>query len=287
MLNLNVIDLEKRSLFYINSALIVLMIFFIFYEIPTRYFFYLLITITFILSYVFFKHSKKLSKYLIITNMFIFFYFLYPIIGEFLYELLGEESYTFILFYNILIAYIFLLFSGHHKNLLKRIKEFKLSIFLIIILIGIIYGIFFYLVKEPVPIQSLFNPYLPGFFTKAAIFTLILAISEQAIFSGFLFNVYKQLTTTKESYFQVSTIFVLFHLLRFENLIVSYIHNFETTYLLIIIAYYIFLFLFMLTALHLYNFKSKKYSGNFIYPVILHFTTDFTLFILIKIIGGY
>lgn len=287
MFNLTTLELEKKSVFFINSSLIILMVIFFLYQIPTVYFFYLNIFLTFVLSYIFFKKSKKLSKYLIITNMFIFFYFLYPNVATYLYELFGEESYSFILLYNILISYIFLLFSGHHKDFLKNIKNFNIKIFGIIILIGYVLGLFFYFVKEPVPIQILFNPVMPNYFIKTTIFTLVLALSEQIIFSGFLYNMYKQLTTKREAIYQVSTVFVLFHLLRFENLITAYIKNFETTFLLLIAAYYILLFFFMVIALYFYDFKSKKNSGNFIYPLTLHFITDLTLFILIKAFGGY
>ena len=285
MFNISTIELEKKSVFFINSILIILMIIFFLYDIPTSYFFYLNIILTFILSYLFFKRSKKLSKYIILTNMFIFFYFLYPHISSFLYALLGEESYIFILFYNILIAYLFLLFSGQNKNLLNDIKKFSFKILGLVVIIGLLFGLLFYFVKEPVPLNSIFNPMGSSYMIKVIFFTLILAISEQIIFSGFLYNTYKDLTHKKEAYFQVAVIFILFHMLRFESIIVNYVHNFNTYYLLLIAAYYILLFLFMLASLHLYNFSSKKYSGNFIYAVMLHFITDLFMFYLIYLFG--
>jgi len=92
------------------------------------------------------------------------------------------------------------------------------------------------------------------------------------------FNLYQKLTSKRDAIYQVSTIFVLFHFLRFEVLIKHYYVNFHDFYLVYIIGYYILLFLFMVTALNLYSFKSKKYEGNFIYPVVLHFAADFGLF---------
>ncbi len=219
--------------------------------------------------------------------MFIFFYFIYPNIASFLYDFLGEDSYLFILLYNTILAYIFLVFSGYHKQFLKNIRKINLKISGIVTLVGLTFGVLFYLVKEPVPIQILFNPHSSYYFLKTIGFTLVLALSEQIIFSGFLYNVYKNLTTKKQAIYQVSIIFVLFHLLRFENLVKAYIENFEATFLLLILVYYILLFIFMITAIYFYDFKGKKYSGNFLYPVMLHFITDFTLFILIKIFGGY
>ena len=214
--------------------------------------------------------------------MFIFFYFLYPIIANYLYELLQNDSYIFILFYNMFIAYIFLAFSGMHKVFFGSLKDISMKIIGVTALIGIVLGLFFYLVKEPVP-----NYLLMGTLSDIAFYTIILSISEQIIFSGFLFNIYRKLTNDKDVYFQVATIFVLFHLLRFENLVISYFKNFDFSYLYLITAYYILLFIFMLTALYLYSFKSKKYKGNFVYPVILHFVTDLTLFVVLMLSGGY
>lgn len=285
MFDIRTIDIERKSVFFINSSLIVLIIIFFLFNIPTSYFFYFNIILTFILSYIFFKRSKALSKALIITNIFIFFYFLYPSISSYLYALLGEESYMFILFYNILLAYIFIVFSSEHKHFLKNIKKTNFKILGIVILIGLLFGLLFYFVKEPVPLNSLFNPIDPSYIQKVAFYTIVLAISEQIIFSGFLFNTYKKLTHQKEAYFQVAVIFLLFHLLRFQNLLQTYIRNFDSYFLILMILYYALLVIFMLTALYFYNFKSKKYEGNFIYPVILHFVTDFTMFILIKIFG--
>lgn len=287
MNNMSILRLEKKSLFFINSFLILLVIFSFLAKISTIYFFYINIFLTFVLSYYYFKKSRKLAKYTIITNMFILFYFYYPYISSILYELLGEESYVFILLYNILIAYLFLLFSGYKDKVLGNMKKINIKMIFLVILIGLTYGVFFFLLKEPVPIYSLFNPQTTYYFAKITFFTLILAISEQMIFSGFLFNIYSQLTNKKEAILQVSLIFGLFHFLRFENLLISYINIFDIHYFLPIIGYYVFLYLFMTTALYLYSFKTKKYEGNFIYPVLLHFITDLTLFFLVKYLGGY
>ena len=177
------------------------------------------------------------------------------------------------------------MFSGENKTFMKNIKNTNFKILGIVILIGILFGMLFYFVKEPVPVNSIFNPNSEFYLIKITFFTFILAISEQIIFTGFLYNTYNKLTNKKEACFQVATIFLLFHLLRFENLIASYIRNFHSYYLLLLLIYYILLFAFMLTAIYFYSFKSKKYSGNFIYPVILHFVTDFVMLILVRIIN--
>ena len=200
-----------------------------------------------------------------------------------LYELLGIESYIFIIFYNILISYLFLFFSGAHKTFFGNIKKTNIKLLLIISIIGIIFGFLFFSIKEPVP--SLFYKVVSQISLSGVILFLlfnsfIVALSEQMIFSGFLFNSYKNLTSKYDAIFQTSIIFVLFHLLRFELLVNYYFKNFNETFLFYLISYYLLLFGFMVLALYLYSLKSKKYEGNFIYPLIIHFITDFSLFFL-------
>ena len=141
---------------------------------------------------------------------------------------------------------------------------------------------FFYLVQEPIPPE-----FLGGDLVKIGFYTFILALSEQIIFAGFLFNTYRKLTSRNDAYFQVATVFVLFHLLRFEQLVIEFWNNFAFSYLYQMTYYYILLFIFMLIALYLYSFKSKKYEGNFVYPVILHFVTDFVLILFILLTQVY
>ncbi len=282
----NIFSLEKKSVFLINSSLIILMIFFLYFNIPVKYFFYINMTSTITISYFFFKRSRLLSKSLILTNMFIFFYFLYPYIADFLFFLFESQSYLYILFYNILIAFIFLEFSSNRDEFLKNIKSVNLKLILCVFILGLFFGTLFYISKEPVPI-SLFNPKSSDYFVKIIIFTLILSISEQMIFSGFLFNTYKKLNTSSIAMTQTTIFFVMFHLLRFENLIISFIRYSDSFFLFNMIFYYILLGLFMITAIYLYNLNSSKYKGNIIYPIILHFITDLTIFVLIKFIGIY
>ncbi len=281
--NENIFRIEKKSIYIINFVLILLVILSFLFSINIKYFFYFDLILTFFLSYFFFKRSKKLAKKLIITNLFIFFYFLYPNIAEFLYQLLGIESYIFIIFYNILISYLFLFFSDEHNKFLGNIKKTNLKFLLIIILIGIIFGFLFYFIREPIP--SIFSLFINNsFFQNTIIFLLfnsfIVALSEQMIFSGFLFNTYRNLTSKSNAIIQTSFIFILFHILRLKILINYYFREFNSNFLFYLIGYYIFLFIFMITVLYFYSFKSKKYEGNFIYPVILHFITDFSLFLL-------
>ena len=286
MLNLNPsLNFEKRSVFYINFIFIIMVILSLLYNVSLKYFFYFNILTTLFLSYFYFKKSRQLAKYLIVTNLFIFFYFLYPDIAWFFTEIFNSSSYVFIVFYNILIAFIFLSLSGHKEELLGNFTKFKSKIFASILLLGAAFGLIFTLIKEPIP--SLFTDVINSSDSSIIGFIIfssfLVAFSEQMIFSGFLFNVYSKLTSKQDAIYQASIIFVLFHLLRFEILVRHYFVNFTDLVLIYLFAYYIMLFLFMVTALYLYSFKSKKYSGNFFYPVALHFAADFSLFLFYAI----
>jgi membrane protease YdiL (CAAX protease family) len=255
------------------------------YNISLKYFFYFNILTTLIISYFYFKKSRKLAKYLIVTNLFIFFYFLYPDIAWFFTEIFNSSSYVFIVFYNILIAFTFLSLSGHKEDLLGNFSKFKPKIFTTVLLLGAVFGLIFTVIKEPIP--ALFTDVINSADSSLLGFIIfssfLVAFSEQMIFSGFLYNVYSKLTSKKDAIYQTSIIFVLFHLLRFEILIKHYYVNFTDLFLLYLFAYYIMLFIFMATALYLYSFKSKKYQGNFFYPVALHFAADFSLFLFYAI----
>jgi membrane protease YdiL (CAAX protease family) len=286
MLNLEPsLQFEKRSVFYINFFLIILVILSLLYNISLKYFFYFNIFTTLLISYFYFKKSRELAKYLIVTNMFIFFYFLYPDIAWFFTEIFNSSSYVFIVFYNILIAFIFLSLSGHKEDLLGNFSKFKSKIFASILLLGTAFGLIFTIIKEPIP--SLFTDVINSADSSIIGFIIfssfLVAFSEQIIFSGFLFNIYSKLTSKKDAIYQASIIFVLFHLLRFEILVKHYFVNFNELFLIYLIAYYVMLFIFMVTALYLYSFKSKKYQGNFFYPVALHFAADFSLFLFYAI----
>lgn len=284
----NLFNFEKKSVFYVNFFLVLLIVIFFIFKIPLSLFFYFDIVLTFILSFLFFKRSRKVAKFLILTNMFIFFYFLYPQFSNFLYNLFGDNSYFIVLFYTLFLGFIFILLSGFSKTFMGKIKKFDFKFAGIIVLMGFILGFFFYMVREPVP-QVFID------FTKKGIFNLIsfltinsfvVALAEELVFVGFLFNVYNKLTTKVDAIFQTSLIFTMFHLLRFHNIIIYYFENFRQYYIFYSSMYYILLFSFMVLALYLYSFKGKKKSGNFLYPVILHLITDLILFLLYILFGS-
>lgn len=284
---ISLLDLEKRAVFFVNFLLILMVVLFFGYGLPLKYFFYFDVFLTFVLSYLFFKRSKILSRLLIVTNMFILFYFLYPSIASFLYEILGSRSYLFVLFYNIFLAFLFLVFSGHYDDFLGDIKNFKFSFVFVVLVLGLCFGFFFYLVREPVPqlFVDVAGRGILEMFGFLIFSSFVVGLSEQMIFSGFLFNTYRKLSSKFDAFYQTAIFFVMFHLLRFQVLVKHYFEYFNEVYVFYIVFYYVLLFLFMLFALYLYSFRGKKYSGNFLYPVLLHFGADFGLF-LFYVFGG-
>ena len=277
----SIFSFEKKLVFLINLFLVILMILTFLFDVNIAYFFYFNILITISIGYIYFKRSRKLSKTLILTNLFIFFYFLYPTVASFLSKLLGSQSYLFILFYTITLSYIFLFLSKHHNSFLGDLSKFNFKIGGITFLLGLTFGVLFYLIQEPVPslfVEFVKNGTLFDFFKFIIISSFIIALAEQMIFSGFLFNSYKELTSKKEAFLQVGIIFVCFHLLRLEVLVNHYKDAFGEFSFLFITCYYLLLFLFMITALYLYSFKHKNDKGNFAYPVLLHFGADLGLF---------
>ncbi len=278
----SIFDLEKKFVFLINFFLVLFMIITLTLDWDLELFFYFNIILTIIISYIYFKTSKKLSKTLILTNLFIFFYFFYPKVAEFLSQLLGAQSYIYILFYTIVLSYIFLLFSGEHKTYLGNISKFSFKLAGITILLGFSLGFLFFLIQEPVPtifVDIATSGSISDFFKFIVFSSLIIGLSEQMIFSGFLHNSYRKITSLWDAKFQVAIIFVCFHLLRFDILVKHYYTYFSNSYILFITSYYILLFLFMVLAQFLYTFKLKNYEGNFFYPVLLHFAADLGLFL--------
>ena len=267
---------EKRSVFLINFFLILFIIFFFLYDVSVMYFFYFILVFTSVLSYLYFRKSKSLARALITTNLFIFFYFLYPFIELFVYEIFESFWYILVIFYHILIAYLFLILSGNSKRLLGNIEKFSSKVLVLVLMCGIIFGFLFFLIGEPISQEILkgksVNSQVIWFIILSS---FLVAFSEQMIFSGFLFNTYKGLSSRYHAFYQTAIIFVLFHLLRFEILFEVYYKSFGELFSLYIILYYVLLFFFMISALYFYSFRHEKFEGNFIYPLCLHFLTDF------------
>jgi hypothetical protein len=176
---------------------------------------------------------------------------------------------------------IFLLFSGLHKEVTWfRPRELKLSVIGITTLIAVVFAVLFILVREPVP--SLLLEYNSGSLLVVGsmlfLTAFMVAISEQIIFISFFYTVYAKLHSKQSAIWQVAVLFVGFHFLRLENLLNHFHLVFEQVWLLVLILYYLLLLAFMGTSVYLYSIKGHRFSGQFLYPVLLHFVTDLGLF---------
>lgn len=274
------LNLEKRLVFYINLFLIILVSSVIFLSLDMSTFFYINIFVTFFLSLLFFKKSKKLSRTLIITNMFILFYFFSGIVIPFLFRLFDNVSYYYLLFYNLILGVCFLFFSGKMRSIYESLKNFKLSILFLTFMVGFMLSFLFIFFREPVSGQIL-DVYATDFLVSVlliASFAFLVGLSEQIIFSGFLYQTYLDLTNENEAKIHTSIMFVLFHLLGFAGILRYYEGIVGSLSWFYILGYLVSLGVFMYVALYFFSFKSKNYSGNIVYAVGLHFSVDLILF---------
>lgn len=249
-------------------------------QISLSYFFYINIILTLFLAYLFFKKQKEISKLIMITNLYIFFYFLSPGISSFLFDYLGSSSQFLTLFYILVLSFIFLIFSGFQKSFLGAVGKLNFALSFLVVLLGAVFGLGFILLQEPVG-ALLYDisttDTLISLFSLASIAFLI-ALSEQLAFSGIFFNAYKKVISEHKAKLFIAALFVLFHFLKFDILSQHYAlvsPYFSPFYLT---GYYLLLFFFMYIALQLYTLKSDRYKGSFLYPLLLHFVTDFFLF---------
>ncbi|MCA9487275.1 hypothetical protein H6501_03910 [Candidatus Woesearchaeota archaeon] len=282
---------QKKIVFALNLFLVVYVIISFFFNFSLASFFYINILVTLLVSYIIFKTSKELSRLVIITNLFILFYFFYPQLSSLFFLFFNNKNEFFILFYVSLLGFVFLLFSGYHKELFKNFTKVSPSVVGITALLGLCFGVLFYVIKEPIPsiFSSTMTTNIPQFTLFLAVSAFFVALSEQLVFTGFLFSVYRKLTQELDAYLQTAVMFVLFHLLRFKLLVVHYYKIFATSYLYYISAYYLLLFIFLLVAIYLRTFTSKKYNGLFTYTILFHFFTDFSLlllYLLAKVLQG-
>jgi len=256
-----ILSIEKKGLFYINFLLIVFVIISFTLKIPLKYFFYFDIILTLIISYLYFLKSKKLSKILIITDIYIFFIFLLPFIEGFLFQLFYFSSYYIRVFYNLFVTYLFINFSNTEKRVF-RVDKLSWKKTFYIFIFSIFMGFLFFLVKEPAP------PILYEFvkhntldnLSSLVLNSFLVALSEELMMIGIFYLSYKQLTNSLNAKFQAALIFVMFHIIRFSNIVKFYFINFRSYYLVYSIVYYFLLFIFMVFALHF--FENKNLSFN-------------------------
>lgn len=273
--------LLERGVFLINFLFVIAMILHFYFEYSTQYLFYILTGVTFVLSYIMFYKHKKFSKGIILTNLFVYFYFLYPHIGRFSSELFPNLSTYILILYTLFLAYILLEFSREKEIVLKSIFNTKMNYILLSILIGFVFGIIFYLVGEPIPSEIFAGEStLPSLILNIFIISFLIGVSEQLLFTGFLYTTYASMTRPIDAQIQTSLLFVAFHMLRIEVIIASFFTIFLELAYLYLFLYFLALFVFMNISIILYR-GIKNMKGSFAYSVIFHTIVDFSLILMI------
>ncbi|MCH8519367.1 MAG: hypothetical protein LAT82_01290 [Nanoarchaeota archaeon] len=115
------------------------------------------------------------------------------------------------------------------------------------------------------------------------ILALLIGISEQLLFTGFVYNTYKTMTTELDAQIQTSILFVAFHMIRIQVLIESFVtFYFELAYVYLIL-YFLALFIFMNISIMLFR-GYKNVKGSLLYSILFHTFVDFSLILFVLFI---
>ena len=274
--------LLERGLFFINFCFVITMIVIFYFNLKLEYFFYTLIISTLIISYVTFTKYKTFSKGIVLTNLFVYFYFLYPYIAEFTTNLIGSQSAYILILYTLLLAFILLEFLGKKEHVLRTIYDLKFKGILGVFALALVFGTVFYVAGEPIPTQILEEAPQSLIIIILHIFFLsfLIGVSEQLLFTGFLYNTYSTMTRAIDAQIQTALLFVSFHMLRIKAVVSSFMIQYGPLAETYIFLYFCFLFVFMNISILLYR-GCSWFKGSFAYSVIFHTIVDFTLISLI------
>lgn len=275
--------IEERGIFFINFCFVIAMILIFYFQLNLEYFFYFLMGTTFLVSYLTFKEKKSFSKGIILTNLFIFFYFLYPYIAVFTSTILGYQSTYALIFYTLLLAYLFLEFLGKKEEVLESIRSMRIKPFLYILLIGIFLGQLFYFAGEPIPSQFVKyeHPNLIVVIVEIFILSFLIGLSEQLLFTGFVFNTYTSMTREIDAQIQTSLLFIAFHMLRIKALVYAFIIEYGSLAYMYLSIYFIALFIFMMIAIGFYRGMKGHFKGSIGYAILFHTFVDFVLILMV------
>ncbi|MEM3126949.1 MAG: CPBP family glutamic-type intramembrane protease [Candidatus Woesearchaeota archaeon] len=135
------------------------------------------------------------------------------------------------------------------------------------ILLGIIFGVIFYLIKEPKPI--LFDTSL----MTLIIYTLFIAFAEESLFRLIVLRLAERALSFKSAVVMQAIVFSGVHLVGLKSLLEHYGTNvifFDNVVSLIIYAVLLFIFA-VIAALFV---KKKEEKGNILYAIIFHWITN-------------
>lgn len=146
------------------------------------------------------------------------------------------------------------------------------SLILRSIFFGLAFGAVFYLITEPsastinMPINILL------------VYLAIIAVSEEILFRGILLNLADRAFSFDIAVLLQSLVFSSAHFISINSIFVHYgsLSSSVITTVLYVSVYYVLLYSFAMVAGFLYGREDR----NIIYPIIFHFTTNLTLFLM-------
>ncbi len=275
--------IEERGLFFINFCFVIMMILIFYFQLNLEIFFYILMSVTFVVSYLTFKNRRSFSRGIILTNLFIFSYFLYPYIAVFTTTILGYQGTYALILYTLVLAYLFLEFLNKKEEVLESIRYMGIKPFLYILLIAIFLGQLFYFAGEPIPSQFVKyeHPNIIVIIVEIFILSFLIGLSEQLLFTGFVYNTYKTMTREIDAQIQTSLLFIAFHMLRIKALVYAFIIEYGSLAYMYLSIYFLALFVFMMISIGFYRGMQGRFKGSIGYSILFHTFVDFVLILMV------
>src|SRR3989338_1505456 len=139
-------------------------------------------------------------------------------------------------------------------------------------LLGIGFGIVFYLITEP----SISNIIMP--FNIMLAYLALIAISEEVLFRGMLLNLAERAFSFETSVLLQSLVFSSAHFISISTIFSHYgdLSPSAITTVLYVIIYYVLLYSFAMVASFLYGREER----NITYPIVFHFVTNLFVFLV-------
>ena len=238
------------------------------------------ITGSFIFALAFYNECKGTDENhddFVLAINFLIFSFLIVNILSYITTSLFEVEKTVMYFVNQSFILISAIYFIQFFRLKIKISLPKTKKILKVAYIGIIAGLFFYLLNEPV--ETFFN----GNILLILLFTFMIATSEELIFRFFIFKISEKVFSYHQSQIIQSTIFTLIHFMNIKIIWYHFKYHSE-----IFIFDFPVLFLLYFTGLFVFGYvmgiiahgKDKNLEKNIKYAILAHWITNFILILM-------
>lgn len=174
----------------------------------------------------------------------------------------------------LVLSFLFLRFF----NIKPLFKNIRLKGLFFSIMTGITFGLFFYLINEPK------TPIFNNSFLYLALFTLLIAFSEELLFRSMLFRLAQKAFSFTGAILLQALVFAGTHFLNLKELFEHYSLKkslYISNPILLMSIYFTGLFLFaIVTARFVGKAKGKKANGSLTYAIIIHLIANFIRLLL-------